>query len=379
MLPLWLAALGSITLVRQWSDTCTFQIPDVPELGLEPADTGARTVFDPDSYEGTDAAKILSAVTAALAVDGAVVMHRFYELGANGGTGLLALNMGAGGLMVTGGGLRRMCSPQEPLTQALEASDSCLHVADTSEYSVGQWVGVFETNAEGGMAIAFQIESKTATTICDGAALNETAAQGSIVAYYDSALLAVSPSSSDGLVIDSVAFDGGADCNTQTHDWTILNTMSVRGANTIRNSYFYNTPSENIVSCGATVESNYAWDLQGSFLHKSCGSVLPEYINSNRVYNANIATDVLSGHSEGLITFSANAGSMYLRGNIFRKGAEGVFGTAAADETEVHSVYDCYNNFPRLINFSGSFSTATYSFDAVLERVPRWRNKGVSQ
>jgi hypothetical protein len=168
---------------------------------------------------------------------------------------------------------------------------------------------------------------------------------------------------SSGIVIDSMLFDGAGRCNDRTHDWRFVNTLPLRGDNVVRNSVFYDTPSENLTICRTLVEGNVGVELGGSFLHISCGdsAVGPYQVRRNRVAHSNLVPDAIMRHSEGLITFSANARLGLYEGNAFVFGGEGVFGRATPDDLPVRVVEDCYAHFPRLIRFVRSDPTGFHA------------------
>lgn len=329
--------------------------------GLAPGDTGSRQTFSPSSYAGTDNQMVQAAVAAAAAVGGAVVLDRVYEVS----TGIFLQGFGDRTIMLTGGGLRRVCSPNQTLTAPVSASDTCVNVADGTAYTVGYSAGVFSGEAWNQLAGSWTISSVSATQVCKSSQLGFTADAGATLGYRSN-LVTTIPTVSSGVVIDSVLFDGANDCNDHTHDWTLNNAISIRGENIIRNSVFYDSPSETITSCGADILNNRAFDLQGSFVHKSCSTGGPqEVIANNYVDNANIAGDAVMEHSEGIITFSANAGNMMLWGNRFRRGGEGVFGLASVDDEEVHVSSDCYAQVPdSLITVYSGGDAGTFTFDS---------------
>lgn len=345
------------------ADPCAFTTPTVPTLGLTPADTGARTVHDPDTYVGTDASRVQQAITAAVADEGAVVMHRFYEYSST----IQVINATAGGIMITGGGLRRAQSPTQALTADVLATDTCVSVADSTGYSGIVYIFTGASwNAQRG---AFTIASTTATTVCASGQLGFTASIGQTLAMVND-LLSITPASTSGVIVDSVAFDGNSDVNTYTHDWRYNSSLVIRGANTVRNSYFYDTPAENITICGGTFTNNTAWNLGGSFVHKSCsvdGTI--DTITSNRVNVANVFTDAVMDHSEGLYTLSANAGYSVFRGNKFLYGSEAVLGNWAG-ENGFNILGDCYSHFKALIRGSSGQAVTGVSLNAILEYVP---------
>lgn len=187
----------------------------------------------------------------------------------------------------------------------------------------------------------------------------------------DFALVQSSPSYATGIVVDQMLFDGNNTHNSWTHDWTKNNTGFLRGANTIRNSVFYDTPSENLTICGATVTGNIAFNLSGSFLHISCSvdHLMQEWIYNNYVEHSNLVGNAVMGHTEGTITYSANSKDIHSSGNVFRYGNEGVFGIADADDGPMDSVGDYFSHYPRLMSFNIDGDPSLFSFSDIMEDV----------
>lgn len=341
---------GTVQCVRCEPRVCAYPSSGQDSVIPAAADTGARTVFDPDAFGGTDAAKISAAGAAAEPGDDAVVMDRVYVIDNE-----VTIYEG---VMYTGGVLRRKCNDAPTATASADSGDSCVDVDDTSDVGVGINYLVTTNFAFNGTLGEFLVDSTpSATRMCVAGTIGFNIPIGARLtrAFH---LMKMEANPTDNIIIDSVRFDGNRDCGTFTKDWRYSNTVPLRGANTVRNSIFHDTPSENLTVCGSTISDNIAFDLGGSFLHKSCGSD-PEALDTvsgNYVENANINTDADMQHSEGLITFSSNAGNWDFDDNVFRFGAEGVFGRASSDEEDggVTSDNDCYAHFSaRLVALTG--------------------------
>src|SRR5690242_11149944 len=112
---------GAGTLV---GDECRYPSADLPAVladGLPPADTGDRAVFHVSDYDGPTAqARIRQATLAAAPVDGAVVLDEVYTI-----TDAILVE---DGVLYTGGGLRRACTPHAVTTSAVAAGEPCLPV-----------------------------------------------------------------------------------------------------------------------------------------------------------------------------------------------------------------------------------------------------------
>lgn len=342
---------------------CVYPTMDVDQAaGLPAADTGSRQVFSPESYSGTDYQKVQQAIWAAQAVAGAVVLPKVYELDSS-----LAIG---GPLMVTGGGLRRACTPVATLTVAATAGDTCVEVDTTSGFAVGQYLLAVTGPSYAQHLADIGVSSASGTTICATAAIQADLPVGTRLVKHTQLLSTSTPR--DGIIVDSVFFDGANDCNGYTHEWKYNHTGSIRGANVVRNSVFYDLPSENWTTCGATLIGNRSFQLQGSFAHKSC-SQSPEPIDilaDNYIDGVNLSGDAVMGHSEGAITFSANAGTWAATGNVFRNGGEGVWGLASQEDDRVVASGDCYAHFPRVVMTFAGTDLDTFIFRVELVDVP---------
>ena len=330
--------------------------------GFKPAEIGRRQAFNPDDYSGDDVVKISEAISRASEVNGAVVFNRIYEIDRTIG---LAENV-----LYTGGGLRRACTPHSIVQRAVQVGDRCLSVDSTEGYKVGRGYKIVREPRFGGIVASFIVESVLPAELKICARDPFTApmpSEGKVV--YSFPMLGIRGGGfGDNITIDSMVFDGNSDCNGFVKDWRENSTLFISGLNTVKNSLFYDTPNENITSCGAVIENNVATNLGGSFVHKSCP---PDKLNSETIANnyidgSNIAGNDALVHSEGLITFSANAGNMNLEGNTFKHGNEGVFGFASTEDRNVYASGDCYSDFPHLIRYLPGADESTFSFDARL-------------
>lgn len=363
---------GPCDIGYQWGGRCLIPGMNVSSsAGLAPADTGARTVISPSSYGGTDPQKLLAAMQAADALPdntAAVVLDRVYEV--NVGTAVPDT------VMVTGGGIRRACTPTATASAFTSGSGSCVTVDDASAFVNGPYVAfvtdtTYAGSRDGSTQRIITLSSHTDTTLCHTGTINFDVPDGATAIVVGDLLLA---NTKTGVIVDSVFFDGANDCNGYTHDWTLNNALPIRGDNIVRNSVFYDSPSETMTSCGGTIENNRGYQLQGSLTHVSC-SVSDEpvqYIRNNTVMGANLATDAIMEHSEGVITFSANAGDLRLSGNKFIDGEEGALGVFDSADDPTHVVGDCYHGFSHVAdNVDATKSTVLQHSGLRLEDVPR--------
>lgn len=161
--------------------------------------------------------------------------------------------------------------------------------------------------------------------------------------------------------IKNLNFDGNKANNTYSVDWRIgdsIGASSVTSQGLIENCFFKDTPGENIVYGNVHIKDCRYSNLNGSFLHVSVLNNTGEVIivegcsgsGSNKARNSN------TGHSEALITSSANTCHIRIDNCTFEDGDEAIITSQNSTDFDV-SVSNCYfNNFFSTI-FSG---TAAY-------------------
>jgi hypothetical protein len=320
---------------------------DLLANGFTPADTGARQVFDPDTYGGGDAWKLYQASLAAEAVGGAVVMDRIYVIDATW--------YARPGVMYTGGGFRRACMPVATTTAAASSTDTCVPVDDSSGffYTYGVWTDGSGPEYSAWLA-PYPQSIRTVSEGAPGEVCNVSGAWGIDIpagAQFSAVfnLVQIYPPYSEGAVFDSVLFDGARDCNGHTHASVVNTMLGLRGGHVVRNSAFVNASSENVVQCGIAMIGNVAQDLNGSFAHASCTPAWRDYFRTdtfinNHLTNVNEAGDAVMGHSEAAWTMSAACPFMALTGNTIIGGGEAVYGWAQPDDFGMLDVGGCYED-----------------------------------
>lgn len=320
---------------------CVYPSAHVPPLlatGLPPAPTGARVVFDPEDFYGpSEYQKVNQALREAGKVGGAVVLGKVYEIDR-------ALDI-YGGTMLTGGGLRRKCMPAATVTVAPAIGDACVTVDSVAGYEPYQQAAATQQAGGGyndtlGLYGVLHADPRT-SQLCGTQPVSFAMPAGTrLPAVFT--MMRVFGVVADGIVVDSVLFDGSNDCNDVTHDWRFNNALAIRGANTVRNSLFYDSPSETLTTCGGTVADNLGLHLQGGLDHISCGTPALDIISGNYIENANVATDAVMGHSEAVITFSANPLPLEMHDNVFRHSKEPAIGMVGAGTETLYVEGDCY-------------------------------------
>ncbi len=335
------------------------ELPTVLVSGLAPGDTGTRTVYHTGSYGGSDNNKIKQAGLAAAAVSGAVVIDTVLTLTASG---LVYDNV-----LYTGGGVRRACGPQALTTAAALSTDSCVSVDNTTGFGGGTHTFSSDGTFGGFLGISGAVTISGAQICKTSGTWGFAIPSGSHVAKTFTLLQA--PTVRTGpIIFDSVLFDGGGDCNATIHDWRYNDIAALKyHQDEVRNSWFYDTPSEALTLCGSTIKHNVAIDLGGSLTHKSC-SVSPtdetfvDVMEGNYIESVNLLTDAVLGHSEGAFTFSANSRKSFYTGNVLLGGEEGVWGYMQPEDEDQASVHDCAAHFPRLIEFAPTTDPTTFRF-----------------
>lgn len=316
-------------------------------IGPAPANTGNRQVFYPSNYLGTSESRITQAGESAYAVGGAVILDKVYEI-----TSHVTL---FDGVMYTGGGLRRASNVRTIVSSPVQPSDNWITVQSVEGLRIGNIVINTNSSAAGTIwsFVIDEIDTMNSRLIFENP-IGVSIPSGAYV-FNEFPLAKGVNKYLNGVVIDSMLFDGNIEGNSWTHDWDFNNTMFIRGSNIVRNCYFFDTPSENIISCGGRFIGNVAFNLSGSFIHKGCDeeNAEPDEIRGNYVGNSNLKGDKTMGHSEAVITLSLNSRDIHLTGNIFRYGRESVIGNAAAEDLPIYSEANYFSSFPRFVSFSG--------------------------
>ncbi|SMC45646.1 hypothetical protein [Pedobacter africanus] len=168
--------------------------------------------------------------------------------------------------------------------------------------------------------------------------------------------------------VHGVIFQGNKENNNQNYYWYANPAVVIRGfQSVISNCYFFDSPNETIVSQGAHVIGNFAYNINGSFVHISGQADIEThafeqenmYIQNNYVNNSNIISTLITGHSEGVITNSFNGGNATITGNRFFNGGEAVLGAFSTSSLPAHI------GVGRLVyadNYAENFDQIIYEF-----------------
>lgn len=132
--------------------------------------------------------------------------------------------------------------------------------------------------------------------------------------------------------VNNLILDGNKTFNSGNLYWGVNMAIANSGKSKISKCKFLNMPNETFLGSGVTIKDSYAENLNGSFYHQSADFVIGDIIlggeiSGNTIKNTNIASNAtLTGHSEGVITFSYTSGRVKIHNNRFLGGGESVLG-----------------------------------------------------
>lgn len=180
-----------------------------------------------------------------------------------------------------------------------------------------------------------------------------------------------------GVIIENFLIDGNKQSgNTISLSWSVNNIIQLHGRGTeIRSCRFVNAPSEVISGHGMNVHDNVFRDCNGSVLHLSAHDQTfeesyPAYLTNNTIINCNTTPYNISGHNEGIISFSWNGGYVIISSNYFVAGASstGVIGSLQGyGNPNDREIVILANNYCKGFNsiIYGSHQTSTRSLEVV--------------
>lgn len=132
--------------------------------------------------------------------------------------------------------------------------------------------------------------------------------------------------------VNNLILDGNKTFNSGNLYWGVNMAISNSGRSKITKCKFLNMPNETILGSGVSIKDSYAENLNGSFYHQSADFVIGDIIlggeiSGNTIKNTNIASNAtLTGHSEGVITFSYTSGRVKIYSNRFLGGGASILG-----------------------------------------------------
>ncbi|WP_193050709.1 phage tail-collar fiber domain-containing protein [Pseudoalteromonas undina] len=153
-----------------------------------------------------------------------------------------------------------------------------------------------------------------------------------------------------------------------------INLSSNRGA--IYGMTFRNTAAECITGHGIDVNSNQFFDMGGSCFHlsvhdNSLDKTGGSWFRNNQCERTNLATQAVSGHAEGLVTFSWGAGRLVVADNICKDGTEpflGAFGSPTEDNPDKYLVVhgNTLERFPTFMSYLAADAVGVSIKDNIL-------------
>jgi hypothetical protein len=163
--------------------------------------------------------------------------------------------------------------------------------------------------------------------------------------------------------VKNLTIDGDKSNNSSSFYWAVNSGVFNNGKSLFEKCIFINMPNECIMGGGMAIIDCYAQDLNGSFVHQSVDQtkgegVLGGEISGNTVKNSNIkASPLITGHSEGVITFSFTSGRCSINNNRFLGGGQAVLGRIVNSENPIDgSIKDFIftnnycENYPKVVD-----------------------------
>lgn len=192
--------------------------------------------------------------------------------------------------------------------------------------------------------------------------------------------------------IKNLVLDGNKTFNSGNLYWGVNMSISNSGKSEIFKCKFLNMPNETIMGSGFSIKESYAENLNGSFYHQSADYnigyiILGGEIYGNTIKNTNIASSAnLTGHSEGVITFSYTSGRVKIHNNLFLGGGESVLGNISYSNDLLNgAIKDFYfennycENYNKIINvFWFSKVDLVYNVDNVYVTDNTFSNCGIA-
>ncbi len=165
--------------------------------------------------------------------------------------------------------------------------------------------------------------------------------------------------------IEDLIIDGNRSNNSGNYYWGVNSAISNYAALKINRCKFIEIPNETLIGVGFTITNSYAKNLNGSFIHESSDNLITDksryfsQISNNLTDSTNLLSSKdVTGHSEGLITFSATAGRQNIHNNYFFNGNNSVLGCISS----LNDPGDGTRDFIFTDNFVSGFKSIVYVF-----------------
>lgn len=287
--------------------------------------------YTPEMFQGSDTERIQQAITAA-GVGGRIVLKpdTVYTIE---DTLIIAANQTFEGYGAT---IKRANETVAATTNSIAPNTKTIIVNSIPpNWKVGDYIHVCVGDAISQTSKRLTIQSINVNTITTVENVGGTVTNGAIVFPAGSSVRKIFnilqgeqyPTPAPIKILGGT-WDGNS-ANNGLNDFWYFNTMiSVFGFGTkITGATFKDIPNECIVTAGAIVTSNQAFNLQGSFVHISSPNQYGVNLQGNIIANnfvdgVCLATNFNTGHSEAAITFSWNAGKTIVSGNRFQNSPE---------------------------------------------------------
>lgn len=270
------------------------------------------------------------------------------------------------------------------LTANANAGSTSVTVADASQFRVNMRAFVVKTpGVIGGHAMVdgttttfgsggFIITSIVGNVVSFGAAqLQQNCVIGNKLVALEA--LMITDNADARITVRNVIFDGNKSQHSDVNDWAAGYGCALAWGN-IENCRFINMPNENLTISSGSVTNCWAENCNGSFFHASSAvQANARGILIQNCYTKNMNT-IDSGHTEGVITFSAQSQNIRVRDCVFDNSAGtkgiGVFGlldSFAPGDTDANFYAEnvVAKNFGQIIQLTQGGGTAV-NFDRVV-------------
>jgi hypothetical protein len=249
-------------------------------------------------------------------------------------------------MRINGNGATIKRAPQRAslLTANSNSGTTSVTVADASVFRVGMRAFVVKTaGVVGGHAMVngtsvtygsggFIIASIVGNVVTFGEALQQNCVIGNKLVALEALIIA--DVNNLRTEIKDITFDGDNANHSDVLDWAAGYGVNL-GRAKVENCTFTNMPNENLTIGAGVVRDCYGENLNGSFFHSSISGNGSEarglLVQNCQTVNTNTKD---SGHSEGVITFSANSRNIRVKDCVFDNSGgikgQGVFGTLDA-------------------------------------------------
>lgn len=166
-------------------------------------------------------------------------------------------------------------------------------------------------------------------------------------------------------VIENINFDGNYKNNQFNHEWTINRSIVATSAQqgfTIRNCYFKNVPSENIVMGYGTIRDCGADSLGGSFVHRSTATALEDSTKYLVLDNCKgnvfcFLGTAVTGHSEGVVVTSEYVNNLQINNCNFSNSAEALVGFMSNTSNRLTISGGHHKNMKEILRWTATSAT----------------------